>query len=282
MADDPGMLLTIIEAPPGWGDAEFVQVLALAGLVDEKTARAKRLREPPCLVGLCETRRARFVVDHVVRAGGDAMCCGMDAIAGLGATVKVKHFDVEPGVLVGTLWKGGAFRVALGDVQVLVRGNVRVARKRSAIHDADIGTFGAGYGGYQSEFSMVTHAQADAELERARSRSRGSTEISAKLDLHASDGTVYQIDGDKFAYLALGDMKTQGDVNNMDRLLDLLEHVCGNAVSDRVFDAFRGPPQLRRFRIPEMKRNNDDPLFAFYSRWIATVYRHVAGWVVGR
>ena len=123
------------------------------------------------------------------------------------------------------------------------------------------------------------HLRSQREQQQRETRVVG---VSAKLDIHTRDGTVYQVDGDKFAFGVLGDMRTQGDANNMDRTLELLEHVCGGAVSDGVFEQFKATPQVARFRIPGMRVNNDDPVFAFYSRWIAMVYRHVAGWSIGR
>ena len=49
------------------------------------------------------------------------------------------------------------------------------------------------------------------------------------------------------------------------------------AVVDPYFTLWRPPPGVRRLRLPMMKINQDDPNFAFYSRWAALLYRHVMG-----
>ncbi len=266
--------LTLIEAPGGWSLEQVMGLLVEVGAVSAEAARGRSLRSPPCLVGLCTEEIGRLGVEGIVRAGGDAMCPGLAEVVGHGGTRKIKHFEVEPGYLVGELWRGGAVGIALGDVQVLVRGDVRTMVHQSAVR----GSIGTGLDALYTAEGAVTRALNDAQ----QARSKKIVGVSAKLDIHTRDGAVYQLDGDKFGYLVLGDMKAQGDVTNMDRTLELLEHVCGNAVSDRLFSQFKAPAQIGRFRIPGMKINNDDPGFAFYSRWIAMVYRHVAGWSVGR
>ena len=100
--------------------------------------------------------------------------------------------------------------------------------------------------------------------------------------MHTADGRVFQIDGDKFGFAVLGDMKGHTDNENMDKMLELLDHLTPNAIVDQYFKLFKAPTGYKRLRLDNLSVNNDDPAFAFYSRWTALMYRHVMGGVGDR
>ena len=50
-----------------------------------------------------------------------------------------------------------------------------------------------------------------------------------------------------------------------------------DAIVDPYFSLFKPPPGYKRLRLPGMKINDEDPAFAYYSRWAALMYRHVMG-----
>ena len=102
-------------------------------------------------------------------------------------------------------------------------------------------------------------------------------QTSDKLDVHTTDGSVFQIDGDKFGYSILGDLRGHSDRHNMDQMFELLAHLAPDAIVDPYFKLWTPPAGHHRLRLPDMKANNDDPAFAFYSRWVALLYRHLLG-----
>ena len=101
------------------------------------------------------------------------------------------------------------------------------------------------------------------------------TTQSDKLDVHTTDGRVFQVDGDKFGYRVLGDLRKHGDKANMDAMLELLSHLAPDEIVDPYYSLWSAPPGHDRLRLPMMKINNDDPRFAFYSRWVALMYRQI-------
>jgi hypothetical protein len=111
-----------------------------------------------------------------------------------------------------------------------------------------------------------------AEVESQTTKDIETTEL---LDLHTVDGSVYEIDGRRFGYQALGAMRGQGDKANMDSMCELVTHVCPDAVADTYYELWRPPPGYRKLRVPGMRATRDDPAFTFYSRWSAMTYRHV-------
>lgn len=104
-----------------------------------------------------------------------------------------------------------------------------------------------------------------------------SIQTSDKLDIHTKDGKVYQIDGDKFGFQVLGDLRAHTDKANMDQMCELLSHIAPDEIVDPYFSLWKPPAGHHRLRLPEMRRNNEDPAFAFYSRWAALMYRYLMG-----
>jgi hypothetical protein len=98
---------------------------------------------------------------------------------------------------------------------------------------------------------------------------------SHKLDLHLRDGSVLQIDGDKFGFRILGAMRAMSDNVNIDRMCELFVHLNSNVVVDTYFGTFLPPTGHHRLKLPMMHLNDEHMAFAFYSRWCALMYRHV-------
>ncbi len=101
--------------------------------------------------------------------------------------------------------------------------------------------------------------------------------MAEKLDIHLKDGRVLQVDGDRFAFEILGTVRGLTDRENMDRLSELLAKAAPHAIVDPYFPLWKPPAEAKRMRLPRMLVNKDDPDFAFYSRWVAVMYRHMLG-----
>jgi hypothetical protein len=234
----------------------------------------------PAIVGPVPRLMADEAVRVIVAAGGDAFAPTMEEIESLGPTLKIKRLAIEEGpALIAEMWRGGSFEILHpGHVLALVLGGIpdrKVKARPSAvaIEPEEILEHMA----LPVEMGMFKGMQRAADLFGRVPRWDVEAEVSFKLDLHTRDGRVFQIDGDKFNFDVLGQGRAQSDRLNARALADLLAHLCTGAVLDDYFKEFKAPMGAQRVRLPMMTMNNDDPEFAFYSRWAGLVYRHVAG-----
>lgn len=263
-----GLYLTLVTPPEGVESDELARRLVEAELSDLPTVRSRLMRVPPCIIGECLPAVADACAGVVRELGGDAVTVPMKAVERLGGTIRIRDMRIEPGVIEMELWRGQTARIPTERIDVLVRasdtreestGGREMSRTRASMHVARTGP----------AYSMIR-----AELD---SQASAEKRIVSKdwLDIHTKDGSVFQVDGDKFGFGVLGDMKKQGDRVNMDQLLDLLSHLCPNAVVDTYFPMFKPTSSVKRLKLPGMVINEEDPVFAFYSRWAALVYRYV-------
>lgn len=275
--------LTVVSPAPGSGAAavrDFVPLLREVMGVELDRWWSRFVLPLPAIVGLVPRLMADEAVRRIVESGGDAFAPTIEEIEGLGPTLKIKRLVIEEGpVLIAEMWRGGSFEILHpGQVLALVLGGIpdrKVKPRPSAISiEPD---------------EMMERAMLPVELGVLRGMQRAAdlfgrvpkwdveAEVSFKLDLHTLDGRVFQIDGDKFNFDVLGQGRAPSDRLNSRALADLLAHLCPGAVLDDYFRDFKAPMGAQRVRLPMMTMNNDDPEFAFYSRWAGLMYRHVAG-----
>jgi hypothetical protein len=218
---------------------------------------------PPMVLERVEPAAARAMMAALVAAGGDGFTFGLEDLEALGPTLGIKDLQVAEGALAIDLREGLSTTLTLERIQVLVRAHLsRTVTKRVPPKLTS------------PQLRHRTWDSIKAEIESSVVRDVATSD---KLDLHAADGTVYQIDGDRFAFKALGDLRGHSDKTNMDAMCELLSHLCPHAVVDTYFKLWRPPPGYQRLELPNMKANREDPAFAFYSRWSALTYRHVMG-----
>lgn len=283
--------LTVVAWPEGLDRNQFAEMLCLSAGLDEPTARMRLGREPPMIVGQVDPAVAGAAVRSIIEFGGDAFAPTLDDMARLGGTLKIKDLRLAAGHLEIDLWRGLSTTIRRDQVQILVRAHLTATEtERFAAtppSPAPMGTLGHGLvrTHLRGDISSVAGIAAGgarafqaAYLANASSFTDRRTTTSDKLDIHTTDGSVYQIDGDKFGYRILGDLRGHGDKANMDSMCELLSHLAPDEVVDPYFSLWSPPPGYERLRLPEMKINKDDPAFAFYSRWAALLYRHVMGW----
>lgn len=214
-------------------------------------------RQPPQILGSGPAGAMRAGAAAIRRIGGDAFACSLADIEALGPTLKARELELDAGRLVIPLWRLETATISLGDIVLLVRSTLTTTTVRITSVPRHLRPLTRGV--------LLTQSGAPSYESR--------TTVSEKLDIHVRDGRVFQIDGDKFGYAILGAGRTQGDMSNMDRMFDMLRHFAPHAVADDFYRLWAPPPEILRFRIAMMRINNDDPAFAFYSRWIALMYR---------
>jgi hypothetical protein len=274
--DDGRRYLSPITWPPGLSREQLVSLLAGCGL-DEPTMRLRTAITPPGILGLYDGAIALAAARAVVEAGGDAFAPSLAEIEGLGATWKIRELRLEGGALHADFWRGGAMAIRPTEIQILVRAKLSEKGTKPEIPPPALARPGrlvplapVSVGAY----GVAVHLYAQW-MQGGRSEPERTLKTSDKLDIHLGDGLVAQIDGDKFGFGILGDLRGHSDHVNIGRTCELLVHLAPHAVVDPYFSYWRAPGDYKRLRLPDMRINNDDPAFAFYSRWSALMYRHV-------
>ena len=291
--------LSIITPPEGMSRAELADRIARKSGIDAHTVKLRLGLVPPMIVGLVDVPAAVRTVHSIVRRGGDAFAPTMAEIESLGPTLKVRDMQLADGALAMELWRGPKLRIEPREIEILIRARTPGEASAPLGYESSARSFmgeAAGFGfadGAASSLLVSLSVGGSYGLGRAIHRIRDDLESEAfdrlpamkapqsmpshKLDLHTHDGRVLQIDGDKFAYGILGEMRGHSDNVNIDRMCELFVHLNADVVVDTYFSAFLPPAGHQRLRLPMMKINNDHVAFAFYSRWSALMYRHVMG-----
>lgn len=256
--------LSIVAWPEGWDRERVVQLLAGARGLDLPTLRMRLGREPPMVLERVEPSAGREMIEALVAHGGDGFAFTIADLARLGPTLKIRAMTVAEGALDVELDEGLTTSLPFGCVQVLVRAHLSETLKvRREVPRITTRTY---------RYQTRTWDSIKAEVESATQK---EIKTSDKLDLHTAEGGVYQVDGDRFGFAVLGDLRGHSDKANMDSLTELLEHLCPDAVVDVFFKLWRPPPGAHRLRLPHMRLRREDSTFAFYSRWAALTYRHL-------
>ncbi len=276
--------LSLVTAPEGVSRTDLARALHERAGLDAQTVALNLGRTPPCILGLYDPGPCEGAMSTILDLGGDAFACSLSDLQALGATQKIKDLELRHGALAGTLWRGGPFTIDPKQIQILIR--VKLSQTHTKPPPAGLSRVGSGrtHAGpviYPTGFAMGgaygTAMMLYAHHEAASFSWDRSIKTSDKLDIHLDDGRIYQIDGDKFGFQILGDQRGMSDHVNIDRMCELLAHLAPDEVVDPYFSLWTAPVGHQRLRIPGMKVNNDNPKFAFYSRWAALMYRHVMG-----
>jgi hypothetical protein len=262
--------LSVIAAPRGMGRDGLASLLARVGVLDEPTLRMRLGRDPPMIVAQVDPEIARRAVAAIRHEGGDAFAPTLDDLRSLGATSAIRDLHIGDGAIVATLWSGGDQRIAFTDIEIIVRAQLRSTEVRDISPSLDP-TFGAAAGMYVVGPEVGVAMAAGGVWDRGRDVER-RTVTSDKLDIHTRDRRVFQVDGDRFAFSVLGDMRGYSDRANMDRLCEQIEHVAPHAIVDRYYRLWNPPTGVQRMRLAASR---EDPAFAFYSRWVALMYRSI-------
>lgn len=275
-ADFSKSYLTLVTWPEGLTRRECAALLQRDAGLDEQTLYLQLGKQPPAILGLYDSAQCRTAIESVVKHGGDAFACTLFEIEALGANHKIRDLRLDSGILRIDLWRGSDVSIEPKDIQILIRAKLSqtqtkpppVARSNH-LRSAHMGfALGGAYG--------MTHALYAFRDVSTLSWDKTFTS-SDKLDIHLIDGTIYQIDGDKFGFRILGDQRGYSDNENIDKMCEFMAQLAPDEIVDPYFSLWSPPPGHGRLRIPLMKINNDDPAFAFYSRWAALMYRHVMG-----
>lgn len=220
--------------------------------------------QTPLILGSVTRSEGERICQTIRHRRGDAFITSEQDLAALGPTLKIRDLSLRDGALDVTIWRGPETTIRTDAIVCLVRAHLSDSVVVRTPARASI-----------SQIHFIHHMPPSVRGEFVRDATTRKTKTSDKLDIHTADGSVFQIDGDKFGYQILGDMRAHSDKANMDRMFELLQHLADHAVADMYFPLWKPPPGYDRLRIPHAHLNNDDPAFAFYSRWCALMYRHI-------
>ncbi|HWB20751.1 MAG TPA: hypothetical protein VG711_10650 [Phycisphaerales bacterium] len=95
------------------------------------------------------------------------------------------------------------------------------------------------------------------------------------LDIHTSDHRVFQVGADKFNFDGLGAARGLSENANLNALSALLTSLAPDAIMDDFFPLWKPHTIIQKLKLPGMTLNNEDPAFAFYSRWVVLMYLHI-------
>ena len=280
------VFLSVITYPEGMSHNDVAEVLAEGGGLDAPSLRLILRQTPPCIAGRYGRGAAEGALRALIKAGGDGFAPSLSDIETLGPTLKIKDLRLGAGGLEADLWRGPSATIDPDDIQIIVRAHLseKTVKPRMGVTGTSIltsytrpGASAVAYGwGMGGAYGLAVGLYASGGFS-AESTVDRTLVLSHKLDIHTADGCVFQIDGDKFAYLILGQQRGYSDNENIDRMCQMLTHLSPNAVVDPYFSYWHPPPGFQSLRLPRMGINRDDPAFAFYSRWSALMYRHVMG-----
>jgi hypothetical protein len=266
--------LTIVAWPEGYGRSEIATLVADPLGTDARTAELHVGAAPPRIYGQPEDAAARAAADAIIAAGGDAFVVTVEELRALGPTLKVRDLGISPGGLRIDPWRGMERTIDPADIDVVIKASsgeadISLDSGSAVVDAAEIAVYGAAFGAYGVAAGMYSG------FFRNSTEQEPTPIESHRIDFHTRNGVVYQIDGDKFGFEILGDLRGHSDHDNIRQMTELLTHLQPEVIVDPWFRYWKAPTNHHKLKLPMMTLNEEDPAFAFYSRWAALMYRHV-------
>lgn len=276
--------VSVIAWPSGTTRDDHALILANALGSDFETQRLRAGQTLPAIVGWHPVEAARRAVQAIRQHGGDAIGPSLADLESLGQTLKIRDMRLDGDGFAVDLWRGPTTRLRFADIDVIVRAQLseRKATPTASPMMESIGRMGyipaggawRGLGAYGMAAAFVAEygvVVGSADSARRQSAMR----VSNKLDIHVRQAMVFQIDADKFAFRVLGDSRGHGDKFNTDALCEMITQLAPHAVVDPFYSLWKPPSQAGSLNLRGSRLEREDLDFAFYSRWMALIYRHM-------
>ncbi len=256
------------------------------------TIRQQCKQAPPCIIASLPMAEAQTALQLLRHLGCTAFAPSLDDLLALGPSIQIKSIRLDANGILLESWREGTQIIQPQDIDVIINAKIKDQIKKPALNDESTTHFlskpivNQALTGMAEEWYSARVEQRPAEILRefdyvpkAAPAQRTSPKCVCKLDLHTtsgSDHTVFHVNADKFSFDILGQEKGLADSVNIDKLTELFAALATNAAIDPFFEFFKPPPDHHQLRIPKRGINNDHPVFAFYSRWAALMYRYLA------
>jgi hypothetical protein len=261
MPEDTGYL-TIAAWPSNWGAAEQTIALVKAAGLHPADAERRVRGGVPMMLGKLPLVAARSAEAILQKYAVEAVVLSRAEIAGAAPLQRAKRFARKgPGRYSVELWRGRPLELAMERVWLVVRAKIRKVTLGEIRADSQV--VGDDEGGYGIETGVT------------RERSLRIREL---IELHTLDGDRVRIDSSKFSFDVLGPDRGVADGSSADRLALVLAGEAVNAVVDAGYEGMAGGALISRQDVPvsmldRQRFPDDDPVFDFYSVWVAERYR---------
>jgi len=280
--NDPRPFLSVIAWPTGASRASMAQLIAETTGIDAPTLRLRLGQAPPSIIGQVDPPAAARAIEAIRAEGGDAFAVTFAELISIGPARPVRSMSVANGVVAMELRNGDHAALRFTDAWLLVQGMIRergssshrepvphrLHRRigRSSSIDLAMQLGAAGIAAMLGDGYLAGGSAAIGHADAVKTRN--------KLHIHDASGTIYEVEGRRFNFNVLGEMKQYSDRANMEQLCELLSHLAPDEIVDPYFPLWKPPPRYHKLRIEGEKHRADRP-FAFYSRWAACLYRHL-------
>ena len=272
--------LSLLIRPQNLSEEEIAQALSKILPTDLYTLRTQLKAIPPNIIAPLPPQSATNAINLLQQLGCAAFAPTTEQIAALGPTTKIKHLRLTTSGLQIETWRQGSTTINPDNIEILIQAKITESHKKksfsSGSHPGFAGPFGS------TPLDWVSHDLHTGIQSNNWNTSAGvqphKSNIHAdhKLDIHTTQGKIFQIDSAKFAFEFLGKDRDLSVRINMNQTTDFFKSLAPNAALDTYFDSFNAPPTSRNFHATNSTINKDNPTFAFYSRWAALVYRYLA------
>jgi len=279
---DPNPFLSVIAWPDGATRESMAQLLAGTTGLDVPTLRLRLGQAPPSIIGQVDSEAAKRAMDAIRAEGGDAFSVTLGQLASLGPAKGVRSMSIGNGILAMELRDGSTAALRFQDLWLLVQGMVRETTRESPPPVSQPRRLQTRFGRHTSSSAALSVGAAglamffgEGYLNNNSSAAPTTTTVARnKLHIHDAHGVIYEVNGRGFNFNILGEMKQYNERSNMEQLCELLSHLAPDEIVDPYFPLWKPPPRYTRLRIDGETGQSDRP-FAFYSRWVAMMYRHL-------
>lgn len=278
--------LSIIAWPDDVFLDAFVTRMTQAAGLDLATTQLRARRRTPLILGRFLSEQCELAIAFLREHGGDGFAPTMMQLESFGPSHAIRDLRVDTGRMLLELWRDEPVALMPRDIQVLVCARLSESKPRPAttatrivadVLRTDVSTYAPAYWANGGAYGLAAAFAADYLFPSSDSLAGldPPRRLSHKLDIHTADNRIYQIDADKFGFAVLGEMRGHSDNVNTDQLCELLVRLAPHATVDPYYSLWRPPPDHAGLRVRSTALQNDDPAFAFYSRWVTLMYRHL-------
>ncbi len=253
--------LSLIGRPTVITEERIVQALMPIVNHDEATLTAQCSGMPPLVISPFPGPIARAAVAALENIHCTTFAPTLNDLHDLGPTMKIRAVHLDESGIIFETWQDHLQRVEPTDFRLLVS-------KYAPPSAADLENPDS------PEDSAIRHSPTAIHFRNMPKLSPRKQD--AALDLHTKDGRVFQVDAKQFAFDILGSRKQESNHDNMVALQKELDALFPKTPLDTNFAKFNLPQGYKRLKLSRAALNNEQLDFAYYSRWLALAYQHVA------
>ncbi len=271
MATSEGALLSILAWPDGATRDDRIEALVASAGIEPYDARLAAAKDAPCIVGLIDEATAGHVTGALAGYGVTCFAPTAATIRSIPPTLFARRIERQTGgsgqgFKIET-WSNQRASISGRDIYLIVRAKLRKRGLGPERTEVDINYYGAAAGPGPGMVTVSEHSKRDPR-----------TSIRDILEVYDRRGARFRVDGSKFNFDVLGEMRGHSDNENADRVALMVAGTNPDALVDMAFTEFSCGPQLaKRFLEPltgpDRMRFELDPTFELYSKWCFLMHK---------